>query len=135
MQPIERVERFNPPTGEVAVVTLAARCEACGHESVLVSQMAENIARRRARHQHYGPHLLGEDIFAFRRKYGLTRAAAARIIGKSPRTFSRYETEVSFPNDATRWALVRAMQHPEFLKDLAAAAGVEIPLWSARNPA
>lgn len=132
MQPIERTEIFNPPTGEVKVQTHAARCNSCGHETVLPSQMTGNIERRRARQAAYGPHLLGEDIFAFRRKYGLTQPAAARIFGKGKSAFCRYENEATFPDDSTRLLIQQAMKRPEVLKDLANQAGVEIPLRDGR---
>ena len=133
MQPFERLEHFRPPSGEVVVSTLAARCDNCGAETVLPSQMAENIARRRTRQAQYGSNLLGEDILAFRRKYGLSQPAASKVFGKGKIAFSRYENEKTFPDDSTTKLLRVAMTFPDVLKHLADEAQVEIPLWSARS--
>lgn len=133
MEQIERTETFHPPgSGGVVVRTLAARCDHCGKEVVLPSQMRENLERRAARKEHYGLCLLGEEIFAFRRKYGLTQQAASRIFGKGIIAFSRYEAEKSFPDESTTKLVLTAMRHPMVLKELADEAGVEIPLWEAR---
>ena len=132
LQPVEQVETFHPPTGEVTVVQLAARCDHCATVTVLASQLEENIRRRSARQSHYGPYLLGEDIFALRRAYGLTQQAAGRIFGKGKIAFSRYEREASFPDLSTTKLLRVAMRHPQVLKDLADEVGEPVPLWPER---
>lgn len=133
MQPIERTETYTPPgTDFVEITQLAARCDHCGKETVLPSQMEENLRRRAARKAHYGLYLLGEDIFAFRRKYGLTQQAASRLFGKGIIAFSRYESEKSYPDESTTKLIRAAMRHPALLKELADESGVEIPLWEAR---
>lgn len=132
MQPIEREERFHPPGGEVVVRTLAAKCDHCGSERVLGSQMEENFARLQARKAHYGGHLLGEEILEFRRKYGLSQTAASKIFGKGKIAFSRYENEKSFPDESTTKLLEMAMQFPQVLKALADKEEVEVPLWDLR---
>lgn len=132
MEPYEHVEHFYPPGGDVEVRLLASRCTHCGRDTVLSSQLEQNIARREARRAAYGNYLLGEDIFAFRRKYGLTQQAASKIFGKGKIAFSRYETEASFPEDSTTKLLKMAMRFPHVLKALADDAGVEIPLWQER---
>jgi HTH-type transcriptional regulator/antitoxin MqsA len=133
MQEVERQESFHPPGLSKVVVTLmGARCSHCGKETVLASQMEENLRRRAARKEHYGLFLLGEDIFAFRRKYGLTQKAASRIFGKGIIAFSRYETEKSYPDESTTKLIRAAMRRPELLKELADESDVEIPLWAER---
>jgi len=132
MRPIERPEIFHPPTGDLTVMTLAAKCDHCGSERVLGSQIEENIARLQARKAHYGGHLLGEEIFEFRRKYGLSQTAASKIFGKGKIAFSRYENEKSFPDESTTKLLEMAMQFPQVLKALADKEEVEIPLWDLR---
>lgn len=133
MQPIERRDTYRPPgTDGVVIIQLAARCDHCGKETVLPSQMEENLRRRAARKVHYGLYLLGEDIFAFRRKYGLTQQAASRLFGKGLIAFSRYESEKSYPDESTTKLIRAAMRHPDLLKELADESGVEIPLWEAR---
>jgi putative zinc finger/helix-turn-helix YgiT family protein len=133
LQPFEQVELFQPPKlPQVEVRTLASRCDHCGAEAVLPSQQGENIERRRTRKAAYGDHLLGEEIFAFRRKYGLSQQDASRLFGLGKIAFSRYENEKSFPEDSTRKLIQVAMQFPDVLKKLADEAGVEIPLWGAR---
>lgn len=132
MHLIVRQELFHPPGKEVAVTTCAARCASCGAEAVLASQMGENIARRQARQAAYGEYLLGEDIFAFRRKYGLSVGAASTIFGKGKRAFSRYESKKSFPDRSTTKLLRMAMRFPCVLKALADDAEVDVPLWAER---
>lgn len=133
MEEVERTEVFRPADlPEVVVTLLGAKCSHCKKETVLASQMEENIRRRSARKVHYGQHLLGEDIFAFRRKYGLTQQAASRIFGKGIIAFSRYESEKSFPEASAAKLIRTAMRHPAVLKELADESGVEIPLWGAR---
>jgi HTH-type transcriptional regulator/antitoxin MqsA len=133
MQEVERTETFHPPgVPEVVVTLLGAQCNHCGKETVLASQMEENLRRRAARKEHYGLYLLGEDIFAFRRKYGLTQQAFSRIFGKGIIAFSRYESEKSFPDESTTKLIRTAMRHPEVLKELADDTGVEVPLWEER---
>lgn len=133
MQQIERSETYRPPgTDGVVITQWAARCDHCGKETVLPSQMEENLRRRAARSVHYGLYLLGEDIFAFRRKWGLTQRAASRLFGKGIIAFSRYESEKSYPDESTTKLIRAAMRHPHLLKELADESGVEIPLWEAR---
>lgn len=132
MLPFEREVLFRPPGKVVKVMTLASRCDSCGKETVLPSQMEENIARRAARQSEYGLNLLGEDIFAFRRKYGLTQQAVSKIFGKGTIAFSLYESEKSYPDASTTKLIRLAMKHSHVLKELADEAQVEIPLWAAR---
>lgn len=133
LQEVTRMERFHPPGAEPVTVTLlGARCEHCGMDTVLPSQMEENLRRRAARKAHYGLWLMGEEISAFRRKYGLTQQAASRIFGKGIIAFSRYESEKSFPDESTTKLIRAAMRHPVLLKELADEAGIEIPLWHDR---
>lgn len=133
MHEVERTEVFHPPgLPEVAVTLLGARCSHCGKDTVLASQMEENLRRRAARKEHYGLFLLGEDIFAFRRKYGLTQQAASRLFGKGIIAFSRYEAEKSYPDESTTKLIRAAMRRPDLLKELADESGVEVPLWEER---
>jgi len=133
LQSFEKVELFHPPKlPAVEVHLLAARCDHCGAETVLPSQQAINIERRNARKQGYGEHLLGEEIFDFRRKYGLSQQDASKLFGLGKIAFSRYENEKTFPEDSTRKLIQVAMVFPDVLKRLADDAGVEIPLWGAR---
>jgi HTH-type transcriptional regulator/antitoxin MqsA len=133
MHEVTRTETFRPPgLPEVVVELLGAQCTHCGKKTVLPSQMDENLRRRTARKLHYGQYLLGEEIFAFRRKYGLTQQAASRIFGKGIIAFSRYESEKSFPDESTTKLIKIAIRNSGVLKELADEAGVDIPLWDAR---
>lgn len=133
LQPVEKVELFHPPKlPAVEVRLLVVCCDHCRAETVLPSQQAINIERRNARKEGYGEHLLGEDIFEFRRKYGLSQQDASKLFGLGKIAFSRYENEKSFPEDSTRKLIQMAMTFPDVLKRLADDAGVEIPLWGAR---
>jgi putative zinc finger/helix-turn-helix YgiT family protein len=129
---IERTETFRPRDTEVRVELLASRCESCGAETVRASQHNENLRRMAARKAQYGNLLMGEEIVALRKRYGLTQQAASKIFGKGLIAFSRYENEASYPDDSTTLLLTLAIEKPETLKWLADKAGVELPLWRER---
>lgn len=129
---IERTEVFRPRDVEVRVDLLASRCDSCGVETTRASQHDENLNRMAARKQHYGGLLLGEEIMAMRKRYGLTQQAAAKIFGKGKIAFSRYENEVTYPDDSTTLLLKMAIEKPDSLKWLADQARVEVPLWAER---
>lgn len=126
-------EKFFNPSGKTVKVKLRiSRCPACGMELINAEQRRENLQRLRARKGEYGPLLLGEEIVALRKKYGLTQRAAAKIFGKGLIAFSRYENEASYPDLSTTKLLKQAIDRPDVLKSLADEEGVEIPLWEAR---
>lgn len=126
-------EKCFHPQGKTVTVTLrVSRCPACGTELISAEQRRENLQRLRERKSEYGPLLLGEEIVALRKKYGLTQQATAKIFGKGLIAFSRYENEASYPDLSTTKLLKQAMARPELLKALADEEGVEVPLWEAR---
>lgn len=132
LQPISYDQIFKPRGKEVRVSLLSSQCSACGGKFTSGSQHDENLKRLGQRRAEYGDVLLGEDIVAFRLRYGITQTAAARIFGKSKIAFSRYENEAFYPDESTTKLLRLAMEMPQVLKKLADAAGVPIPLWEAR---
>ena len=127
-----RNEVFRPRSVEVVVELLASKCDACGVQTTRASQHEENLRRLAARKQHYGSVLMGEEIMALRKLYGLTQQAAAKIFGKGKIAFSRYENEVTYPDDSTMLLLRMALEKPDSLKWLADRAGVELPMWRER---
>lgn len=127
-----RNEVFRPRGAEVVVELLASKCDACGVQTTRASQHEENLRRLAARKQHYGNVLMGEEIMALRKRYGLTQQAAAKIFGKGKIAFSRYENEVTCPDDSTMLLLSMALEKPDSLKWLADRAGVELPMWRER---
>ena len=121
------------PLGKVVVVDLLTlRCASCGAESTRSAQHNENLVRLKARKAEYGGLLLGEEILALRRRYGITQQQAAKIFGKGKIAFSRYENEISYPDITTTNQLELAIQKPDVIKWLADKAGVDLPLWEAR---
>lgn len=123
---------FKPHGSEITVPRLTMACDQCGTETTSASQHAENLRRLKARKEHYGPLLMGEEIVALRKRYGLTQQAASRIFGKGKIAFSRYENEVTYPDDSTTRLLAMAIAKPDALKWLADQAGEELPLWAER---
>jgi HTH-type transcriptional regulator/antitoxin MqsA len=123
---------FSPLGETVTVELLSSKCSHCGAESTSSRQHDENLERLAARKPAYGHLLMGEEIVAFRMKYGLTQRVAAKIFGKGLIAFSRYENEASYPDLTTTKLLRQAMANPELLKALADEEGVQIPLWEAR---
>ena len=126
------LREFRPHGEVVAVELLTLRCSSCGAESTRSAQHTENLARLKARKAEYGGLLLGEEILALRRRYGITQQHAAKIFGKGKIAFSRYENEVSYPDETTTRLLTLAIEKPEVIRWLANRAAVELPLWDAR---
>src|SRR3546814_13014865 len=91
--PVEYVREFHPHGKTVAVKLLTSRCPSCDTEATSATQHAENLSRLKARKAEYDGLLLGEEILALRRRYGITQLAAAKIFGKGKIAFSRYENE------------------------------------------
>lgn len=127
-----RTRAFHPHGQSVEVELLTSRCDRCGEETTRASQHAQNLQRLEARKEHYGGLLLGEEIRALRKRYGLKQQEASKIFGKGKIAFSRYENEASYPDDSTTLLLQLAIEQPLVLKSLADKAGVEVPLWSER---
>lgn len=125
-------ETYRPRGTEVVVKLLGTKCLACGHEAGTWSQHDENLKRLAARKTRYDGLLMGEEIVALRKRYGLTQQAAAKIFGKGKIAFSRYENEASYPDDSTTLMLQAAIEMPRFIKWLADRAGVELPMWRQR---
>jgi len=123
---------FRPRGVEVAVELLASKCDACAVQTTRASQHDENLRRLAERKPLYGKVLMGEEMVALRKRYGLTQQAAAKIFGKGKIAFSRYENEVTYPGDSTLLLLRMALEKPEALRWLADQAGVELPLWPER---
>lgn len=111
---------------------LASKCDACGVQTTRAAQHDENLRRLAARKPQYGNVLMGEEIVALRKRYGLTQQAAAKIFGKGKIAFSRYENEVTYPDDGTTLMLSMVLEKPDSLKWLADRAEVELPLWPER---
>lgn len=129
---ITRNQVFQPRGAEVTVELLASQCDACSVETTRASQHEENLRRLAARKTQYGDVLMGEEIVTLRKRYGLTQQAAAKIFGKGKIAFSRYENEVTYPDDSTMLLLRMALEKPDCLKWLADKAGVDLPLWRER---
>lgn len=127
-----RERSFRPHGTQVVVPLLTSLCDRCGAEAPTAAQHQENLRRLAARKEHYGELLMGEEIAALRRRYGLTQQQASRIFGKGKIAFSRYESETTYPDDSTTRLLSMAIEKPDSLKWLADRAGVAIPLWRER---
>jgi len=130
--PVTRQRTFTPLGKEVVVELLTSRCSACGAQATNSQQHKENLARLQARKAHYGHLLLGEEISRFRRRYGLTQRAAAKIFGKGLISFSRYENETSYPDLTMTKLLKQAIARPDVLKAMADEESIDIPLWKER---
>lgn len=128
----ERTREFSPKGKSLQIVLLTTQCDQCGATKTLASQQKENLARLAARKAHYGNLLMGEEILSIRKRYGLTQQDASTIFGKGIIAFSRYENEVTYPDDSTTLLLQLATESPTVIKKLADKAGIELPLWSAR---
>ena len=132
LHPASRVRKFSPHGQTVQVELLTSLCDHCGVETTRAAQHKENLSRLAMRKVHYGALLMGEDILALRKRYGLTQQDASRIFGKGKIAFSRYENEVTYPDESTTLLLQLAIDSPSVMKSLADKANIEMPLWPAR---
>ena len=132
--PTTTVRKFKPRGVPVSIELLASKCDHCRKETVRAAQHSENLRRladRKNRPEYKGL-LLGEEILALRHRYGLKQQDASKVFGKGKIAFSRYENEVTYPDDTTTLVLRMAIDKPDSLKWLADEAGVDLPLWEAR---
>lgn len=126
------VREFHPHGKQVKVELLTSRCVSCNAKVTSSAQHSENLVRLKARKSQYEGLLLGEEILDLRRRYGITQQAAAKIFGKGKIAFSRYENEITYPDDSTTKLLKVAIQKPDVMKLLADEVDVILPLWDAR---
>ncbi|UXH77138.1 type II TA system antitoxin MqsA family protein [Roseateles amylovorans] len=126
---------FHPRGTLVRVELLASVCDRCGKETIRSEQHDQNLRRLAARKSApaYAGLLLGEEIAALRIRYGLTQQAASTLFGKGKIAFSRYENEVTYPDQSTTLLLRMAIDKPDSLQWLADQAGVPLPLWKERS--
>lgn len=132
LHPANRIQVFEPLGKRVEVSLLTSVCDHCGQATTRAAQHRENLQRLAERKQHYGYLLLGEEVLALRKRYGLTQQEAAKVFGKGKIAFSRYENETSYPDETTSLMLRMALDQPASIKWLADQAGVELPLWAER---
>jgi HTH-type transcriptional regulator/antitoxin MqsA len=123
---------YEPQGKRVEVLLHTSVCDACQAEITRPSQHQHNLQALSERKAQYGDVLLGEEIVALRKRYGLTQQQASKIFGKGKIAFSRYENETTYPDDSTRLLLMLAIESPAVLKQLADKAQVSIPLWRER---
>ncbi len=125
---------FHPRGALVSIELLASLCNHCGKQTIRASQHQENLHRLADRKNlpEYDGLLLGEQILALRHRYGLKQQDASKVFGKGKIAFSRYENEVTYPDDSTTLLLRMAIDKPDCMKWLADQAGVELPLWDVR---
>ncbi len=115
--PATYVREFLPHGQSVTVELLTSQCPSCAAKPQ-AAQHHENLVRLKARKGKYNGLLLGEEILALRRRYGITQQTAAKIFGKGKIAFSRYENETSYPDDTTTKLLKVAIQKPDVIKSL-----------------
>lgn len=132
LHPATETRVFMPNGQRVEVELLTSVCDACGADAIRPAQHRENLERLKARKTHYGKLLMGEEILALRKRYGLTQQQASKIFGKGKIAFSRYESETTYPDESTTLLLKLALERPDSLKWLADQAGVDLPLWKER---
>lgn len=128
----EYLREFAPHGEPVAVKLQTSRCAACGETTTTAAQHRDNLRALAARKAAYRGLLLGEEILALRKRYGLTQQQASAVFGKGKIAFSRYESETSYPDASTTLLLALASERPEVMKSLADRAGIALPLWPER---
>ena len=78
----ERVRVFAPHGKQVEVKLQTSQCDACGETTTKAAQHKENLRALAERKSHYGKLLMGEEILALRKRYGLTQQQASTVFGK-----------------------------------------------------
>lgn len=135
LRPSQRSKTFSPPgVGPVTVQLLQSICGHCSQHANLVSQHDENLRRLAARKESYGPHFLGEELFSFRRQYGLRQGAVEAIFGLDYGQWDLFENEAAYPAEGARKLIELAMNEPLVLQHLASSTKQRIPLFSQRHP-
>lgn len=124
LHPAERMRVYQPQGKRVEVRLETMVCDACGETTTTAAQHSGNLRALAARKVHYGNLLMGEEILALRKRYGLTQQQASKIFGKGKIAFSRYESETSYPDESTTLLLTLAIERPEVMRDLARRAGL-----------
>lgn len=128
----EHTREFTPHGESVVVRLQTSRCDACGETTTTAAQHRDNLRALAARKAAYRGLLLGEEILALRKRYGLTQQQASAVFGKGKIAFSRYEAETSYPDTSTTLLLTLASERPDVMKSLADKAGIALPLWPER---
>jgi putative zinc finger/helix-turn-helix YgiT family protein len=132
LHPETRIKTFTPRGARIEVELETSVCDQCGTEKTSAAQHRENLRALAERKQHYGEAMMGEEILALRKRYGITQQQASEIFGKGKIAFSRYETETTYPDESTTALLWLAAKDPGAMKRLADRAGVALPLWEER---
>lgn len=122
----QRMRVYRPHGKQIEVRLQTMTCDACGESTTTAKQHKENLKALVARKVHYGNLLMGEEILALRKRYGLTQQQASKVFGKGKIAFSRYESETSYPDESTTLLLTLAIERPEVMRDLAEKAGVAL---------
>lgn len=130
----ERTENstFTVNGAEVVVPLLVNVCTSCGARLTTGTQRLENQRRLKARKAHYGKALMGEEVLAIRRKYGITQQQAGKLFGKGKIAFSRYESETTRPDITTNKLMRLAAEKADVMKWLADDEALDIPLVNLR---
>lgn len=135
LQPTQRSKTFAPPgVSPVTVSLLQSVCDHCSQHVSLVSQHEENLRRLAARKASYGPHFLGQELFSFRRQYGLRQGAVEAIFGLGYGQWDLFENEAAYPSEGARKLIELAMKEPLVLQHLASSTKQRIPLFRERHP-
>lgn len=132
LQAITKQREFFPYGRLVEVETSHFQCDACGAEVTTNTQRIANQKSLTARKPQYAGLLLGEEIFAMRRFYGMTQQQASILFGKGKIAFSRYENETSYPDDSLTKLLRIAIEDPRVVAKLAQDEGVDLPILAKR---
>lgn len=131
----ERTKTYRPPGQDsVTLVTLHTECDGCRFFTTSDAQHEENLRRRAARKAGYGENFRGEELFSFRRSYGLRQGATEAIFGLRYGQWDQFENETAYPGEGARKLIELAMKSPQVLLHMAAAARQRIPLFSERHP-
>jgi putative zinc finger/helix-turn-helix YgiT family protein len=124
---------FHPRKKEVVVATACMVCDACGVRTVTSAQHDKNLLLLADRKAHYDMLPMTEEYIAFRKRYGLTIPATAKLFALGEATYARYENEKSYPRHAACMLMVLAMRNLYVVEYLAAESGVVVPLLRERK--
>lgn len=101
-------------------------CDACGSEVIDAKTARENVRNVQHAKSTHDKLLSGDDIYALRKRFGLTQKVAAALFGGGDSAFAKYESGDITHNVSMDRLLRLTLINPEIILDLAEIAEVQL---------
>ncbi|MDK2126250.1 type II TA system antitoxin MqsA family protein [Parachitinimonas caeni] len=133
LQPATYMRTFAPDGVAISVELHTSRCDQCGETTTNAAQHKGNLRALAERKSSYGDVLMGEEILALRKRYGISQQQAAKTFGIDVEAFACFEREENYPTKMIKILITSAIENPRTMKSLADKAGIELPLWQKHH--